>query len=491
MPEVSDIINVGFSLHQEGKLDDAENAYNEALKADSDNAEVMNLIGILKLQKGEIDAAIEYIESAVQKRPESYFFETLFQAYIRKNDYEKIVSKQDLVLKLFPNNFSLLFNLAFAHKNLKDNKAAIHFYEKALEIDPTNYKAWFNLANLYSTEAETKNAVSALKVCKKLMPNDDEIEYFLGIALMRTKNYADGLKYFEKRLARTAAISIQKKTYPNKVREDNLWKGENIKDKILLVYYEAGFGDAIMFSRYLPLARKKCKKLIFISHKQLSPLFRENKHLGIDQILDTFVPESELNFDVHAPLLSLPYLLGLKKDDVFVYPQGYLGVNPEKIKEYKQKYFNTNKVKIGIKWQGNTTIETDRVIPTEKFVPLTSIGNTQFYSFQTFEGSEETSKLENVIDVGQDLIDFAQTAAALSNLELVICNDTSLAHLAGALGIPCWIILPYDVNWRWHEDLSKCDWYDSVKLFRQKSQDSWDEVFAEVKKEIESALTSL
>ena len=491
MPEVSDIINVGFSLHQEGKLEDAENAYNEALKNDSNNAEVLNLIGVLKLQKGEIDLAIEYVERAIQLKKESYFFETLFQAYIRKKEYAKIAANKDLILKLFPKNFSLLFNLAMAHKNLNDNKMAIHFYEKALNINPTNYKAWFNLASLYSEEAQTKNAVSALKIAKKLMPNDDEIEYFLGIALMRTKDYTKGLKFFEKRLSRTTAVAIQKKSYPNKVRDDNFWHGENIKNKTLLVYYEAGFGDAIMFSRYLPLAKKKCKKLIFISHKQLSPLFKENKHLGIDQIIDTFIPESELDFDVHAPLMSLPYILGLKNDNIFVYSQGYLGVNPEKIKEYKNKYFNTNKIKIGIKWQGNTTLDTDRVIPSEKFIPLTEIENTQFYSFQTFEGSEEISKLHNVIDIGKDLIDFSQTAAAISNMELVICNDTSLAHLAGALGIPCWVVLPYDVNWRWHDDLTKCDWYDNVRLFRKTSKDSWDEVFALIKNEIQTAMTSL
>ena len=87
----------------------------------------------------------------------------------------------------------------------------------------------------------------------------------------------------------------------------------------------------------------------------------------------------------------------------------------------------------------------------------------------------------DITDIGKDLLDFGQTAAALMNLDLVICNDTSLAHLAGALGIPCLVLLPYEVNWRWHDDLSKCDWYDSIRLFRQKSIGDWDSVFSEVK----------
>ena len=111
------------------------------------------------------------------------------------------------------------------------------------------------------------------------------------------------------------------------------------------------------------------------------------------------------------------------------------------------------------------------------------INNTKFYSFQTFEGSEEISKLNSygIVDIGSELLNFNQTAAALMNLDLVICNDTSLAHLAGALGIPCFVLLPYEVNWRWHSNLTKCDWYDSIKLFRQKSIGNWDGVFEEVK----------
>ena len=488
MPEVTDIINVGFSFHQDGKLDDAENAYMEALSLDSENAELYNLIGVLKLQKGEIGTAIEYVEKAFAKRPESYFLETLFQAYIRNCDYKKIVAKEDYVIKTFPHNFSLLFNLGLAFKNLRQNIKAIKYYEKALREDPSSYQGWFNLAHLYSIEAQTHNAVSALKICNKLKPNDDETEYFLGIALMRTKNYKKGLKYFEKRIARTGALAVQNKTYPNKARYDNIWKGENIKNKTLFVYYEAGFGDVIMFCRYLPLAKQRCKKLIFSCQKQLSPLIKENVQLGVDEVIDSYIPESLIDFDAHIPLMSLPYVLGLTGNDVFISSEGYLHANQAKYEDFKTKYFNNEKIKIGIKWQGNTYYDTDRVIPTEKFIPLTKINNTQFYSFQTFEGSEDISKLNDIVDIGQNLTNFSQTAAYLQNLELVICNDTSLAHLAGALGIPCWVLLPYEVNWRWHTDLSVCDWYDSVKLFRQSSMGNWDNIFEEIEIKIRNMI---
>lgn len=479
----SKLINVGFSLHKQGKLEDAENAYKEALEADSENAEIYNLLGVLKLQQNDVISALYWAEKAVEMLDNEYFYENLFQVYIRAKLYKQIVKRENDILEKFPNNFSLLFNLAMAYKNLKDTKKAIHYYDKALKVNPASYDGWFNLAHLYSIEGEVKNAVSALKICQKLRPKDKDTEYFLSLALMQLKDYDKGLKLFENRISRETAIALQNKSYPNKASIDRLWKGENIKDKTLLVYYEAGFGDTIMFARYLPLVANRCKKLILSCQKSLTPLFKLNL-LGVDEIIDSFIPEQNIEFDVHAPLLSLPYLLKLKGERVFAYPEGYLKADENLAKEYKEKYFNNDKIKVGIKWQGNTYFDMDRVIPSEEFIPLMQVENTQYYSFQTFEGSEDISKLKNIIDIGKDLINFSQTAAALANLDLVICNDTSLAHLAGAMGIPCWIVLPYEVNWRWHNDLSKCDWYDSVKLFRQHKIGDWKGVFEDILNEM-------
>lgn len=489
MPTVNEIINIGFKNHQDGHLDDAENAYNEALKLDCENAEVYNLMGVLKLQQGEVETAVEWVEKAIKINPCEYFYETLFQACIRNEQYQKITDCEKIVLKNYPKSFSLMFNLALAFKNLKKNLKSIEFYDRALKINPASYQAWFNLAHVYSVEAQCKNAVSALKICKKLRPDDRDTDYFLSIALMRAKDYNKGLKLFETRLCRETAIALQNKTYPNLAAREKLWQGENIKDKTIFVYYEAGYGDVIMFARYLPLLKKRCKKIIFYPQKPLIPLFEESG-LGVDELIEGFIPEQDLDFDVHAPLLSLPYLLGLKNEEVFEASEGYMFANEKLAQEYKEKYFNNDKLKIGIKWQGNTYYDTDRVIPTEAFAPLMEVEGTKFYSFQTFEGSEELKKLEkyDITDIGAELIDFGQTAAAIANLDLVICNDTSLAHLAGAMGKPCIVLLPYEVNWRWHEDLSKCDWYDSVKLFRQKKAGDWSSVFEEVKNILNTSL---
>ena len=482
---IKTLIDKGFDFHQQGKLEDAEPLYEEVLRFDSENAEVYNLIGVLKLQKGEIDLAIEYILKAISISPMEYFYEILFQALIRKEDFQSIIGYENTVNTLYSGSFSLLFDLAFAFKKLNKHKEALKYYEKALRIDPTHYDGWSNVSNIYDIEGRVNDAISAMEVCHSLRPEDDDTKYFLSRLYLKAKNYKKGLPLFEKRPSKKVAFQSQLKTLPEKVREDNEWKGEDIRNKSIYIYLEAGYGDSIMFARYLPLVAQKCKKLTLMCHKELTSLFEINKaHLGIDEIVNTFIPNAPLDIDVHSSNLSLPLCLGLKGDDIFVSPEGYIVPDMSMVDEFKEKYFNTDKIKVGIKWRGNTAFDTDRVIPSEYFNQLIDLGNAQYYSFQTFEGADEIGKLNNIIDIGKDLTDFSQTAAALRNLDLVICNDTSLAHLAGAMRIPCWVLLPYNTDWRWHNSTDKCDWYESVKLFRQKNINDWQSVFNQVMDEM-------
>jgi ADP-heptose:LPS heptosyltransferase len=266
------------------------------------------------------------------------------------------------------------------------------------------------------------------------------------------------------------------------MKKAKLWMGEDISDKILYTYYEAGFGDMIMFSRYIEELEKRCKKLIIKPQIELSQLFRDN-FKNVD-VMNYFYDEKSFDFDYHIPFLSIPYALGLKNDEIFMHHDKYLSATQDKIDFFKQKYFDNDKFKIAIKWQGNTYYETGRVINTEAFAPLFEKPNTQIYSAQTFEGAEEISKLSKygIVDLSGDFKDFSYTAGALANVDLVISSDSSLAHLAGAMGIPCIVLLPYNYNWRWHMDLTKCDWYDSVKMFRLGERETWNELIKKVAK---------
>lgn len=197
------------------------------------------------------------------------------------------------------------------------------------------------------------------------------------------------------------------------------------------------------------------------------------------------MPENVV-FDVHIPLISIPHALKHFSEEIPL-SEGYLKANLEKTKAFKEKYFNNDKLKIGFKWMGNTVYDMTRVINIESFYKLFELPNTQFYSLQKGEGIQEFAKIPkeyNVIDLSEEFNDFGDTAAAVENLDLVICNDTSVAHLAAAMGKPTWILLPFVQNWRWHTDISYSPWYKSVKLFKQSEPNNWEDVFEQVYAEL-------
>lgn len=477
-----------FSLHQNGKLTQARDLYLEILKTEPQNSEVWDLLGVLYYQVKEYMEAELCIKKAIEIKPEIYYYENLAKLYLDKGEFDLAIQYYKGLSEGFPKNYEYQFNLAMAYKNHHDWDKAKECYKKAIELNPKSHESYFNLAYLCFNENRPQDAVECYKKALEIKPDDWESSYFLGLAQMQVKDYKDGLKNFESRLCRYSAIVSQEKTYPHLMKEKPIWTGKetDLKDKILYTYYEAGFGDILMFYRYMPQLVSMFKKVIFKPQKELASLFRENSYGA--EIMELYDFEKDVYFDYHLPFLSLPYTLGISGEDTFIHhDDGYLKANPAKIQYYKDRYFNNDKFKVGIKWQGNTFYDKERVLKVEDFFRLFELPNTQFYSCQTFEGSEEFEKIKdkyNVNDLGKTFSNFSDTAGAVENMDLVICNDTSLAHLAGAMTKPCWVLLPYIYNWRWHTDLTKCDWYDSVKLFRQKGHGDWDSVFNPVEEEL-------
>lgn len=477
--------NTGFQLHCEGKLKEAELIYNEILAVNPKNAQVLNLLGIIKLNSNKLDEAEKLITKAVTLKKEAYFYESLAKVYETKKDYECEIKILEEACSNIKPEFEIYFLLALAYKNNIEYEKAEKAYLKALELNPKSEKACYNLASLYLFLNKPEKAIEYFKICLEINPDDKEVLYFLSLGYFRIKDYETGMKYFENRLCRKTAITSQEVTYPHLIKKTGLWQGEDISDKILYTYYEAGFGDMIMFARYIPELQKRCKKLIIKPQKELSQLFREN--FAQAEVMDLFYDEDKTNFDVHIPFLSTPYALGLKNNEIFMHHDKYLKAMPDKVQYFKDKFFNNHKFKIAIKWQGNTFYETDRVINVEAFAPLFDLSDVKVYSAQTFEGSEEFEKLASkydITDLSKSFKDFSYTAAALENVDLVISSDSSLAHLAGAMGKRCIVLLPYNYNWRWHMDLTHCDWYDSVKLFRLGKKESWNELMQKIVKNL-------
>lgn len=477
-----------FKLHSAGNIVEAKNLYLKILGENSDDHEVLNLLGMIEFQQKNFSKAEEFVKKAISLKPVRYFYETLAHIYFQQKIYQKELETRLEEEKFFGLDFELAFGLGLVYKNLLNFEKSEYYYLKAADLEPNSRDVYFNLANLYTLFHIPAKAKEYYLKCLEINPDDRESKYFLALNYFRMKDYNNGLKYFEVRLCRETAIDTEEITYPNLIPSRPIWGGEDISDKTLYTYYEAGFGDMIMFARYIPLLQKRCKKLIIKPQVQLSQLFRDNFE-GVE-VMDYFYHEKDFDFDVHIPFLSVPYVLGLGTDNMFISRKGYLKADNSKVKEYKENFFNNDKFKIGIKWQGNTFYETARVINVDAFSGLFDLDNVQVYSAQTFEGAEEFEKLSskyNIVDLSKSFKDFSYTAAAVENLDLIICNDTSLAHLAGAMNKQCVILLPYNYNWRWHTDLSYCDWYESVKLYLAEKNESWNSVMERVIHDIKIA----
>lgn len=479
-----------LKFENEKNFDKAEYLYNEILEENFDNADILNTLAILRYRNKQFDKAVSLFKRAIEIEPTAELYTNLGEIYIyQENFYEAINCFKEAIILDF-NNFNSWFLLAYSLKSNMQFDDAIIAYQKALSLNPNSTDVYHNLGNIYSKNKNDPHiGIECYKKYLEYVPDDNDAKSCLGTLYLKTKNYKDGWAYFEHCINKAMAIIDRASIKDSSTKLKPVWQGENIEDKTIYVYYDGGLGDIMMFARFLPLLRKKCKKVIFRPQINTIQLFKDSD-LGID-ILDENTQESELKFDVHTPLMSLPYKLGLDKEEDIPFSEGYLKAVPQKVEFYNQEYFKTDKFKIGIKWQGDTTFDTTRKIMLKSFYKLFSLPNVKFYSLQKGDGIEQLKEADGyeIVDLGSIFNDFSDTAAAIENLDLVICNDTSVAHLTGALNKPCWVLLPYTQDWRWSVDLSYCPWYKSLRFFKQSQAGNWDGVFDEVYKELKNKLT--
>jgi hypothetical protein len=260
------------------------------------------------------------------------------------------------------------------------------------------------------------------------------------------------------------------------------WNGEPLDAKTILLAAEQGLGDTLQFVRYAPLLRKRCAKVIVACQKTLIPLLSNTP--GIDQL---FPPAVELpHFDVWASLVSLPGIMGTTLETI---PADipYLFPVKELVEHWQRDLQARPGFKIGICWQGNPDYKADRErsIPLLEFAPLARVPGVQLISLQKGHGAEQFAQVSaefSVIDLASRLDvssgPFMDTAAVIKQLDLVITADTAIAHLAGGLGAPVWIALPYVAHWCWLWGRDDSPWYPSARLFRQTERGNWKSVFS-------------
>lgn len=347
----------------------------------------------------------------------------------------------------------------------------IKYFKKALEIDGNYVPAIRNLALTSQEVCKYKEAEEYFKKLLELNPIPDDI-FAYSCLKIRLGDFEKGWKFYDTRFSK----QFDKTFYPE--FEKPIWRGENLKNKTILVHFEQGFGDSIMFFRYVKQLKNLAKKVLFKVQDELFELFSKSD----DEI--EFIKSSnalkDLIFDFHSPLMSLPHLLKAEVSNI-PFAEGYLFADIEKIEFYKRNYFNTEKIKIGFSWQGAHLGKQNRNIPLKFFVPLSELKNVKLYSFQKNVDLGEF----NAVDLGKTFEDFSDTAAAMKNLDIFITSDNSLLNLAGALGVKTYLLLQKNAEWRWMQDYKKTPWYSSVKIFRQKTFDeTWADIFERIEKDL-------
>jgi hypothetical protein len=370
------------------------------------------------------------------------------------------------------------YNLGIALME-SDLSAAAGAYRRAAALLPRYAEAWCNLAVALHRLGELDDSAAASRRAIHLQPQNAEAHWNLAVTCLLLGDFSTGLPEFEWRW--------KSRQFPSRPRNFSQpqWSGDDLAGRTILIHAEQGFGDTIQCVRYLPSIAARGGKVILESPPQLLRLFKNIP--GVQRAISP--PDPLPNFDVHCPVMSLPLAFKTTLETIPA-RAAYLTPDPELIEKWRSRIApSTTGLRIGLNWSGDSTFRGDRTrsMTLSELAPLAAMKNATFFSLQK---GPAAAQLENppagleILPLGEDLHDFSDTAAAMSLLDLIITTDTSVPHLAGALGLPVWLMLQFVPDWRWLMDRPDSPWYPSMRLFRQPRPGDWHGVVNRVAEEL-------
>ena len=360
---------------------------------------------------------------------------------------------------------------------------AIASYHKALAIAPDHADAYYNSGTILMDRNRHAEAVAYYEKALALRPDWVDAHLNQGMALLAMGEYGEGWKKFEWR-------ARQKDSVAALCRFDRpQWQGEKLSGATILLHSEQGLGDTLQFVRYAPLVARRGGRVILACQASLKRLLGQIE--GVAHVMALGEPWPD--FDLHCPLMSLPLVFGTTLADI---PCSipYLRAFPEDAALWNESVGTRPGLRIGLAWSAgvrdhrpNANRADRRNIALARFAPLGRVTGVRFFSLQKgTAAAQATSPPPGMIleDYSDELLDFADTAALVEQLDLVITVDTSVAHLAGSMGKPVWILLRFDGCWRWLLDRDDSPWYPTAKLYRQRRIGDWDGVLERVSSDV-------
>lgn len=504
MTELADKLAQATGLHTRGELDAAAALYLQILRVEPQNYDALHMLGVYSYQTGDLASAHRLIAQALRIDASDPLAHVHHSAVLQKQGrLEEALAAIRQALRLAPDHSLALNNgAALLAKELKRPAEALPLLEHALRLDDNDASAWngmgyalvelrryddallclgralqlrpdyalalYNQGNALQFQNRLEEAMCSYDAALALAPDMGDAQFAQSTCRLLLGDLAQGLRQYEWRWVKPAYLALaQQYTQPQ-------WQGESLADKTLLVHAEQGLGDTLQMVRYLPLLSAQGARVILQVQEPLTALL---EGLGGATVIDR--QQALPAHDLRIPLMSLPAALDRIPADV-----PYVQTDAARSAQWQARLGKASAPRIGLAWAGNPKHDNDsaRSIPLRKMLRLLQPG-LEFIALQ-----RDLSAADRLLLAGEPALhshaaaqtDFAETAALLAQLDLVICVDTAIAHLAGAMGKPVWLLLPHAPDWRWMLEREDSPWYPTMRLFRQQRPGDWDELLERI-----------
>ncbi|MEN9578397.1 MAG: hypothetical protein RJA70_1406 [Pseudomonadota bacterium] len=435
------------------------------------------------LQLGRFEEARDAGFAALQLDPNhANAHVNLGSAYVALGDYRSAVALQRRATELAPTLAEAFINLASSLLECEDPQNALIAENRALELEPTNPRALSGLAQCYQTLGRRAEAADLYRRALGFAPTFAEAHTKYGQLLLSEGLLPEGFKEFEWRRSEPAAKKWNTR-YPGA-----MWAGQDLSGKTIVLFAEGNHADVVHFARYCSAFKQRGARVIVDCRTPLHRLISGQSY--VDEVVDA-TEAGPPSFDYYAPLLSLPHVFGTAANTI-PDPGGYM--KPPAAGPAAELLSGAVGIKIGVSWAGDPRQKgtRQRSMSFEQLAPLFDLSGVAWFSLQVGPERAQLSRIQHPLtDLGVTFSDFADTAWAISQLDLIITVDSTVAHIAGALGKAVWVMLPHQADWRWMVDREDSPWYKRARLFRQQPVAGWEPLVGNLKRQLGYSLVKL
>ena len=492
------------ALRMQCDFEAARQICRDLLREDTENVQVMVLLAAIAADQRQAETGMQWVRQALTVEPASvpahFAWGRLLEGAERYDEAEAVyrkVTQLDVshakahtnlgcmlhlqgrldeaaacyrtALRLEPGQPEALRNYALIVGGLQEIQEAIKGFEVYLATHPKDASAHYQLAHLYFRQGRHAQALAGYEQAIALEPDQAEYHFARSQLLLLLERYEEGWQEYEWRW-RLGMFNTPMHRF-----SQPCWNGE-VLPGTLLVHGETGFGDMFQFVRYVTLAAERCARVVVECQPALQLLIADVP--GVSQVVTQGSPLPA--FDVHLPLISFPAVFNTTVDTI-PWRGPYIRADARREQDWAKRVaaVGSSARKIGLVWTGNpqNSGNRERSVTLKQLGPMAQVSQTVFFSLQKGAAVVQAADVPpgmDFWDLTEQILDFSDTAALLSQLDLVITVDTSVAHLAGAMGCPVWVLLPFAADWRYHVGRIDNPWYPTMRLFRQESEGDWE-----------------